>query len=212
MNFIFSLILLVSLNDNPPGTIKIKGIFIDKTEIQNIHWIEFIYAKQKELDSASWQKFLPDSLNFWYTVPENQYGPIVLISYEQALAYCAWRSEVVSKRLGRKVTYRLPTTKEWKDIAEELLRTDKKGLENELEKTRKMMKSDSTKYFIGAREKNKARIYNMFDNVSEMTMESGIAMGSNNHELMELQTNLTRLIKYNAANAYLGFRCVAEIE
>ncbi len=211
MNFIFSLILLFSLNDNPPGTIKIKDHFVDKTEIQNIHWIEFVYYKQKELDSTSWKKLLPDSSNFWYAIPANKYGPIVLISYEQAMEYCAWRSEVVSKKLGKKITYRLPTMAEWKDIADEIVKTDKQHIEKELEEARKMVKKDSTQYLIGAREKNKARIYNMFDNVSEMTLEKGMAMGANNHELKDIETNLSRLITYKGANAYLGFRCVAEI-
>lgn len=212
MHFIFTLLLLLGYNHNPPGTMKVKGYFVDKTEIQNIHWIEFLHHKQKELDSASWQKLLPDSSNFWYAIQENKNGPIVLITYDQALAYCAWRSKVVSERIGKKVTYRLPTTAEWKDIAEELLKTDKQQIEQELEAARKLVEKDETKYLISAREKRKERVYNLFDNVSEMTQERGIAMGSNNHELIDLQTNLTRLIKYNASNAYVGFRCLAEIE
>jgi formylglycine-generating enzyme required for sulfatase activity len=212
MTTILTFILLFSLNDNPPGTIKIKSHFVDKTEIQNIHWLEYIYHKGKEMDSVELQKLLPDSLNFWYSIPDNRYKPIVLITYEQALDYCVWRSKVVSERIGKKVTYRLPTTTEWKDIAEETIRTDIKQIDKELEETRKIIKKDSTQYILVDREKPKSRIYNLFDNVTEMTFEKGIAMGSNNYDLTDPKTNLTRLIKYNSPNTYLGFRCVAEME
>jgi len=58
----------------------------------------------------------------------------------------------------------------------------------------------------------KNEIYHLFDNVSEMTAEKGIAMGSNNFELVPVKQNLTRKIKYSAPNSYLGFRCIAVIE
>ncbi len=212
MTTMLTFILLLSLNDNPPGTIKIKTYFVDKTEIQNIHWLEYIYHKGQELDSIEILKLLPDSSNFWYAIPENRFKPIVLITYEQALDYCAWRSKVVSERIGKKITYRLPTTTEWNDIAEELIKTNLKQIEKEIQETTKVVKKDSTQYILTDNEKPKSRIYNLFDNVTEMTLEKGIAMGSNNYELTDPKTNLTRLIKYDSPNTYLGFRCVAEME
>lgn len=212
MTTILTFVLLFSLNTNPPGTTKIKSYFVDKTEIQNIHWLEYIYYKRQEMDSVELQKILPDSSNFWFTSPANRYKPIVLITYEQALDFCAWRSKVVSDRIGKRVTYRLPTTTEWKDIAEEIIKTDLKQIEKELKEIRKIVKKDSTLYTLVAREKPKSRIYNMFDNVTEMTMEKEIALGSNNFNLVNPKTNLTRLIKYDSPSTYLGFRCVAEIE
>jgi formylglycine-generating enzyme required for sulfatase activity len=212
MTTILTFILLFSLDNNPPGTIKIKNYFVDKTEIQNIHWLEYIYHKGQEMDSVQLHKLLPDSSNFWYSIPDNRYKPIVLITYEQALDFCTWRSKVVSERIGKKVAYRLPTTTEWKDIAEEIIKTDIKQIMKELEETRRIIKKDSTHYTLVDREKPKSRIYNMFDNVTEMTFEKGIAMGSNNYELAVPKTNLTNLIKYNSPNTYLGFRCVAEME
>ena len=209
---IWTLILLFSSIDNPPGTIRIKDHFVDRTEIQNIHWLEYIHYKSQEIDSIEVKKLLPDSSNVWYSIPDNRYKPIVLITYEQALDYCAWRSKVVSERIGKKVTYRLPTTAEWKDIAEEIIRIAPKQIKKELEETKQTVKKDSGQYILIDREKPKTRIYDMFGNVTEMTLEKGIAMGSNNYELADTKTNLTKLIKYNSANTYLGFRCVAEME
>ena len=212
MKTILTFILLFSLSDNPPGTIKIKNHLVDKTEIQNIHWLEYIYYKGQELDSIEMQKLLPDSSNLWYSIPDNRFKPIVLITYEQALDYCVWRSKAVSERTGKKVTYRLPTTNEWKEIAEEIINTDLKQIEKELEEAKKLIKKDSTQYNLVNSEKPKSRVYNMFDNVTEMTLEKGTAMGSSNYELTNPKANLTRLIKYSSPNTYLGFRCVAEIE
>lgn len=212
MTNILTFILLFTLNENPPGTIRIKNHFVDRTEILNIHWMEFLYYRRQELDSIEFKKLLPDSSNSWYTIPDNRYKPIALITYEQALNYCAWRSKAVSEKLGKKVTYRLPTTAEWKDIAKEVIKNNLIQIEKSLGKTKKMIRRDSTQYFLTDIDKPKSSIYNMFDNVSEMTLEKGIAMGSNNYELTDTKANLTRLIKYNSPNAYLGFRCVAKLE
>lgn len=212
MTTILTFILLFSLDNNPPGTIKVKNYYVDRTEISNIGWLEYLHHKAQVLDSIEMQGLYPDSSNFWYRIPANRYKPIVLITYEQALDYCAWRSKAVSERLGKKITYRLPTTTEWKEIAEEVIKTDLKQVEKELKETKKLIKKDSTQYILIDREKPKSRVYNLFDNVTEMTLEKGIAMGSNNYELTDPKTNLTRLIKYNSPNTYLGFRCVAEME
>lgn len=212
MKTIFTFILLFNLNKYPPGTIKIKTLLVDKTEILNIHWMEYLYYKRQELDANRFKKLLPDSSNIWYTNPEHRFKPVALITYEQALDYCTWRSKAVSEKLGKKITYRLPTIAEWKEIAEEVMKNDLKRIEKALEETKKRIRKDSTQYLLNEIAKPKSRIYNMFDNVSEMTLEKGIAMGSNNYELTDAKANLTRLIKYNSPNAYLGFRCVAEME
>ncbi|NBW36296.1 MAG: hypothetical protein EBR30_15020 [Cytophagia bacterium] len=210
---ILMLTLLFSLNDNPPGTVRVKNYFVDKTEIQNIHWLEYVYHMQQELGSAGIQKLLPDSSNFWYSNPEHRFQPVVLITYEQALAYCEWRSKVVSERIGRKIRYRLPTKTEWSDIAEAILKTDLKEIEQEMEDTKRVMsKNDSAKYILFQKDKPKSRVYHLFNNVTEMTLEKGIAMGPNNYELLNPDASLTKLIMYNAPGVYLGFRCVAEIE
>ena len=117
MNIFLTFLLLLNTVDNPPGTLKIRGIYVDKTEISNIGWIEFLTSVDQTFDSVTVSRFLPDSSNVWFTDIDKKYQPIVLITYEQALAYCKWRSIVVSENLGRKVTYRLPTPQEWQKIA-----------------------------------------------------------------------------------------------
>ncbi|WP_066839392.1 SUMF1/EgtB/PvdO family nonheme iron enzyme [Rufibacter ruber] len=199
--------LIYSFDQNPVGTIKVNRHYIDKTEVLNIHWSEYIYHRSQGLDSADAQKLYPNGSNHWYSQPANRFEPIVLITYEQALDYCAWRSKVVSERVGKKVTFRLPTPTEWKAIAEELIATDLKQIEEESEKIKKLSSKKSSPYILIAEENPKARVYHFFNNVTEMTLEKGIAMGSNNHELLNNTSTLTNnLIKYNDPHPYLGFK------
>src|SRR5690606_32449531 len=81
----------------PPGTIKVKDYYVDQFEMTNIDWLEFLHYKKQEVDSVAYQKLLPDSTNTWYTLKEHRFDPLVLVTYEQALEYCKWRSAVVSK-------------------------------------------------------------------------------------------------------------------
>ena len=55
-------------------------------------------------------------------------------------------------------------------------------------------------------------MYDLFGNVSEMTVEEGVALGSNNLELTNHEADLYSVVAYDSANSYLGFRCVAEMK
>src|SRR5690606_39002417 len=186
--------------------------YIDKTEILNIQWLEYIYHKRRQLDSAELYKVLPDSTNFWFALPENRYKPVVLITYEQATEFCAWRSEVVSKRIGREVVYRLPTPAERSEIAREVLATDRRRIEKQLEETKAKIQKAPGEYLLIKRETPKPRVYGLLGNVSEMTLEEGVALGSNNLELTNYKADLYSVVAYDSANSYLGFRCVAEMK
>lgn len=204
--------LMFIIDQNPVGTIKINHHYVDKTEILNIHWIEYIHHRRQELDSVDVQKLFPDSSNHWYSQPAYRFKPIVLITYEQALDYCAWRSKVVSERVGKKITFRLPTSTEWKEIAVELIKNDLKDIEKESKKIKKLGNTKTPNYILMAIEKPKSKVYHFFNNVTEMTLTKGIAMGSNNHEILNNTTNLVEVVKYDGPHPYLGFRCIAEFK
>ncbi|MEZ4884332.1 MAG: SUMF1/EgtB/PvdO family nonheme iron enzyme [Chitinophagales bacterium] len=94
---------------NPPGTIKIgENLFADKMEASNInyreylYWIMEIYGEKSE----TYQKALPDTLvwdtetedfliDIYFRHPALNDFPVVGLSYEQALAFCSWRSDRV---------------------------------------------------------------------------------------------------------------------
>ncbi len=196
----------------PPGTIKVKNYYIDQTEVHNLHWLEFIQYKKEAGDSLAAYRLQPSSANTGFALPENRHKPIVLITYEQAVEYCAWRSEKVRELHGINVTYRLPTAMEWKVIAEEVLKQDRKQQEQDLLNTRKLLSQKPGEYYMNSATVRKNRTYNLFDNVSEMTAQKGLALGNSNKKLDELSSNLTKEVQYNAADAYLGFRCIAVLE
>lgn len=210
---IFLIILNIGLIPQqltPPGTIKVGGFYVDKTEILNIHWLEYQYYLKQELDESEYWKISPDSSNTWYDALDRRYEPIVLINHRQANDYCEWRSRVVSEKQGFNITYRLPTPEEWNLIAEAILNEKEDKILKSLSKLKKKLDKSKGEYFLQSRESPRNHLYDLFSNVTEMTAIKGIAKGGNNYELLDPK-NLKTIIKYTQANPYLGFRCIAEI-
>lgn len=124
----------------PPGTVEIvDGFFFDDIERTNLDWREYLSWIEKKgdgKDSKAYRNALPDS-TIW--MDEVEYGeplrtnylthrafdnyPVVGISYEQAVAYCEWRTDRVKDMCKANgidcpnFKYRLPTNLEWELIA-----------------------------------------------------------------------------------------------
>jgi formylglycine-generating enzyme required for sulfatase activity len=134
----------------PPGTVWLRdNVFIDETEVTNFSWVEFLYWT-KTKNPLSYNKMYPDtvcwsradvgsaselaSLYLYHSAYRNY--PAVGISYEQAVAFCNWRSDRVNEflyikekklkhhpdsnyvaRAPKKVKYRLPSKAEWEYAA-----------------------------------------------------------------------------------------------
>ena len=123
----------------PPGTVRLNdSLFIDKAEAANVHWREFLYwLEMVAKDSNAMKQNLPDTLawkndwidnsdaytEYYFRHPSYNNYPIVGVSYEQAIAYCKWRSDRVNELyaknpkqnpfLNKKYRYRLPSKDEW---------------------------------------------------------------------------------------------------
>ncbi len=198
----------------PPGTVQINDtLYADETEITNFSWLEFeqwtagFYGKT----SKEYLAILPDT-NVWiekstYNIPYVQYYyrhpaykdyPVVGISYEQAKAFCVWRTARIKYFLSIKkeyknqnFEYRLPTKAEWELFAVASLPVfnnnglDEKGnikLNGEMEKGVRFFKvrtiskqecpdvTAPVKSYI----KNSYNLYNVIGNVSEIVEEKGI--------------------------------------
>lgn len=78
--------------------------FIDETKRQELPYVEEDSAKPYNWDRE--KKTYPEGL-------ENH--PVVLVSYEDAVAFCEWRSKKEGKT--GKESYRLPTEEEWEKAA-----------------------------------------------------------------------------------------------
>lgn len=124
----------------PPNGVRIgENLFMDKTEITNLNWLEYMFYLYRDSTEISYRKALPDStvwLSYGDTVKTKHYlrypplrsFPVVGITQKQAEAYCTWRSLAASEYYDRSekkkadglqpdqkviFKFRLPTEAEW---------------------------------------------------------------------------------------------------
>ncbi len=95
----------------PPGTLQVdSNLFVDKTEITNFSWLEYMYWIERTFgkESYKYKSCLPnreiwlenDSClssysDYYLDHPAYRDYPVVGISQKQALDYCKWRSDRV---------------------------------------------------------------------------------------------------------------------
>ncbi|NOQ70717.1 MAG: SUMF1/EgtB/PvdO family nonheme iron enzyme [Crocinitomix sp.] len=238
----------------PPGTVKFnEGLYVDMTELSNFNWLEYMswmkinYGKTSKQYAAA----LPDTLIWrktnivfeeWYLRhPSYHNHPVVGVSYEQAIAYCAWRSDRVNEMLFAKnntieyhfykedatfckipkiCTYRLPTEKEWESFAiapfsKKVLRKQKDDrIYNTVFKPTEIEHNDDDSEIIApviSYWPNSFGMYNLIGNVAEMTAEKGKSKGGSWSHTLE-SSSVDSSVAYTTPTNWLGFRCVCEVK
>lgn len=233
----------------PPGTVQITDhLFADKTEISNESWLEFEYWTRVKYGYHSKEHLetLPDTLvwrngesqnepyvTYYYRHPAYREFPVVGVSYQQALAFCKWRSERVKEyyAIAHKkevfVEYTLPSKQEWEFISMNgsfVLSKGGKDNKNHAMLNCARDKRDSLiidkrvvngKYPdvttpVNSYKPNQFGLFNCLGNVAEMVLEEGISKGGGWLHASD-ECRVGNDIPYTKANAWLGFRCVCKI-
>lgn len=226
----------------PPGTVQIStNLYFDETEITNFSWLEYITWMKKEhgKNSNEYKNSLPDSLvwrdvmhynepyvKYYFTHAAYRDYPVVGISYEQAVAYCKWRTDRVKQISGlvnaKDIKYRLPTKEEWEAVAKagySSIPTKSTNMHHfNLKRSKKEAMGVAGKLNdnadvtapVQAYWPNNYGVYNIIGNVAEMVQEKGVAKGGSWRHTAE-GSALTKDINYTKPTSWLGFRCVCEI-
>jgi formylglycine-generating enzyme required for sulfatase activity len=230
----------------PPGTVQINDtLFADETEISNFAWQEYEYWNKAiyGVNSKEHLATLPDTLvwieklaynepyvKYYYRHPAYKNYPVVGISYEQAVAYCKWRTERVKAfmTLGKKFQYRdfeyrLPKKTEWEKLAEFSTHVLNNNGKNEKGKyqlncVNPLPNGDcmNAKYPdvtapVKSYSKSLYGLYNMLGNVAEMVNEKGISKGGGWRNNLE-ECRVGKDAGYTKPTAWLGFRCVCVVK
>lgn len=182
----------------PAGTASVPNLrntFLDKAEVTNSAWREYVLYQKDAFgaESPEYHNAIPDTATWklsynvsFFTSDRYNDWPVVGISYEQAKAFCKWRSEIISAKEKREITYSLPSMKVFKlssrdaspnKIAEGLYST-----------------TIGFRTFLG-----------ICENADEMTNVEGLAiMGSKRTECLDT-------LNYVVPTHHLSFRCMAVV-
>ena len=229
----------------PPGTVQINDtLFADETEISNFSWLEYTWntAATYGTDSKEYKSCLPDTLvwreknsynepyvNYYYRHVAYRDYPVVGISYDQAVAFCKWRTERVKMFLTRKrdfknhhFEYRLPSKEEWEQLAyssSNVLYNNGKDEKGKFKLNCRLLDTVSLNEppyadvttSVFSYSKNFIGLYNMLGNVAEMVQEKGICKGGGWRNRLE-ECRVGKDQEYTKPTAWLGFRCVCVVK
>ncbi len=170
----------------------------------------------------------------YFSYHGTKHCPVVGISYEQALAYCAWRSAVVSSHfnnvLKKKKKYQafadkkvhfefsLPDELLWEKAAEDgfnieeypygqKIGSDTLALFNLMTKSGNPKKAPAECF---SNSPNKQGFYNLIGNVAEMVKEKGKSKGGSYASYLP-ESKIKNAIAYEKPEKWLGFRCVCKV-
>jgi len=156
------------------------------------------------------------NMNEYLNSPTYRNYPIVNTSYNQALTYCEWRTDMVmlfyssdskdekqrTKKYYSKIRYRLPTPEEW-DYAmhkfEEYIFTNYSVYAGEKCAT-----------YEAIPQKSKLSFTYIPHNIAEFSITENIALGLSWRDT-DTTDNYSKTVKYFRPSDWLGFRCVCEI-
>jgi sulfatase modifying factor 1 len=119
--------------NNIPRRVTVNSFFIDKTEVANLHYREYLYwldnvfgqagmdsvVDQAKPDTLVWRSelaFNEPYVEYYFRHPSFNYYPVVGVSWKQADEYCKWRTDRVNELALMKKGYLDPKTQIKKEI------------------------------------------------------------------------------------------------
>lgn len=127
IQLLFLLLPIVSFSQIPNCVpVRADYLWMSKTEVSNAEYTLFLsqIAEEDSLENTpnsllwSERKFTAPLQKYYFRHPAYRNYPVVNITFEQALQYCSWLTDVLNKNYPKqKVRVRLPTEKEWEDAA-----------------------------------------------------------------------------------------------
>ena len=104
---------ILNSHDNLERTVTVASFFMDKTEVANIHWLEYMYYVKFDSSREFFQSAHPDTtvwsrelayndpyVDHYLRYPGFRYFPVVGVSWRQAVDFCKWRTSVVNLKLA----------------------------------------------------------------------------------------------------------------
>lgn len=100
--------------NNVPRRVTVSSFLIDRTEVANVHYREYLYWLQNAFDGEEYAKIvegaLPDTLvwrselaqnealvEYYFRHPSYNYYPVVGVTWRQASDFCIWRGNRVNE-------------------------------------------------------------------------------------------------------------------
>ena len=221
-----------------PGVKQVRdSLFLDETEVANLHWLEYLHFVRRDSSEAFYRSQLPDSTaqprlrgsqraggarpdtaTSYLRHPAYRYYPVVGVSHGQAENYCRWRTAVVRRMMaGTAPQYPGNTywTKHRKLLAAYTVRAQYRlptPAEWELAASAPMPPAAAAEPTaladINAHAANSLGIRNLRGNVAELTALPSVVKGGS---WFQPGVPVAADLRNAGPRAWVGFRCACEV-
>lgn len=171
------------LLEKPEREVEVKDFYMDKTEVTNAEYYQFVLEKQYNPIPLHWENGKP--------LTADLQQPVRYVNFDDIKAFAEWRS----KRDG--VTYRLPTEEEWEYAARNGSENNLYPWGNEWDENKASVRQDLTFVPVGSKPEgaNKWGVLDLVGNVWEWTSSPASAYpGSDLTKQVEERVGKTHLV------------------